>query len=615
MIRIIANGVELDIKENTKFSLTKKNPLFSFDNIELERTTNISIPATPKNVTVFAYANDYHTSGQAVRKQLDAQLYIGVVVYTGYLYVSSCDDNDFNCTFVTGANFILKKIKDAGSIKSYYFPDDVLASQGAQATDAVNIFDTIYYQTNRVKGEFASLNCSPSYDLYKVIQGCLNALGVPFRLDSRMENNRLILDSLSFGTKFVMTSQPSTSGTKKNELSINMVDSTYFSKGGKINVYNVFGQVFDTGGSPRYNWKFYANQLAYELDAFVANDQIEITFGSDFRRDVALVIDYIGGETLGGDPETLFFGNFFGSDVRIEFDQVSGQLRYIHGTIAGKTFAIPRGANFGFVTIADEEFTGGTSAAQHSVGYIEQVITPPAFVDGMPFFEGDFEIKGASGVATLYDNLEDRTLTDILKDICNIYGVLMYVENGVLILDDTLESLLNSGDYFTLENIISQSDYVRKFADFEQVNTIDFESVGVPSALRLNVQYFVDNLILKKENNLHTISWNEGEAEGKDVFIYYKEDGGNFDDLGNNTIAVARVGSGDYFMERVTKHKNRLIEELCIKSTQITVTCRMSILLYNSIREKTLLWHNGCKWMWRESKWNDNVATFTLAKI
>ena len=52
-MQLLCNGVFVDLYENTKIQFTHYNPLFAFDSLKCERTTQFKLPTTKKNDSLF----------------------------------------------------------------------------------------------------------------------------------------------------------------------------------------------------------------------------------------------------------------------------------------------------------------------------------------------------------------------------------------------------------------------------------------------------------------------------------------------------------------------------------------------------------------------------------
>ena len=90
----------LDLPNDFEVSFTKKNILYSFDSVELNRTTAFTIPATANNNRLLGFANMPVQYGLMARRRLDAQMQCDGATVTGYFYVTSATPTEYNCCFV-----------------------------------------------------------------------------------------------------------------------------------------------------------------------------------------------------------------------------------------------------------------------------------------------------------------------------------------------------------------------------------------------------------------------------------------------------------------------------------------------------------------------------------
>lgn len=156
-MQLLCNGVFVDLYENTKIQFTKENPLFSFDNLKCERTTQFSLPTTPNNDRLFELARIPAYNGEGMRRKFAARLQDGQVIKDGYLYVSAFNGKDYQAIIVTGEMVPLQNLKNAGKISEYPTKDPqdpaywnpsntaVFGQPQAYSQTAYSLFNTFYY--------------------------------------------------------------------------------------------------------------------------------------------------------------------------------------------------------------------------------------------------------------------------------------------------------------------------------------------------------------------------------------------------------------------------------------------------------------------------------------
>ena len=125
-MQLLCDGVFLDLYENADVQFTHDNPLYAFDKIKCERTTQFKLPCTPKNDRVFALARIPAYNGDGMRRKFDAQLQMSGIVQNGYLYISAFDGKDYEVIFVTGELVGLQQIAQLGKISEIMTYDEVV---------------------------------------------------------------------------------------------------------------------------------------------------------------------------------------------------------------------------------------------------------------------------------------------------------------------------------------------------------------------------------------------------------------------------------------------------------------------------------------------------------
>ena len=126
MMQLLCDGVFLDLYENADVQFTHENPLYAFDKIKCERTTQFKLPCTPTNDRVLSLARIPAYIGDGMRRKFDAQLQMSGIVQNGYLYISSFDGKDYEAIFVTGELVGLQQIAQLGKISEIMTYDEVV---------------------------------------------------------------------------------------------------------------------------------------------------------------------------------------------------------------------------------------------------------------------------------------------------------------------------------------------------------------------------------------------------------------------------------------------------------------------------------------------------------
>lgn len=620
MLSFNVNGQALDMPANLKLQFQKKNILFSFDNVEIERTTSFSIPKTPRNVEIFGLSNMLLVYGQEMRMQLDAVLFINGVVKTGVLYITkySVKNETFECVFLTGSYFVLKTIKNAGKLKDFYFPKLATKNDVAGWASGAGVLEE--WKTLDYEQVFAGKRF-PSYNLKKVIEGCFAALGLTkYSIPNDARLWRAIPSQLKRGTIVSFNSEPKT-GEKKNKLTFS---DSFFTIGDSgtydVLLNNSTGRVEEFSGT-NY-WYFLSNVLSCKIDAFRFDYDVRITFPDDFPTGIALVKFM---ESSLAEPRNRMIYGFLG-DYIYDLDGYTGTWQPRDASIislGGTTVTIPANTNVGFVRVADGDYIG-VDPGGLALGTIDTFFRVPEWNDGMPSFSGKMTIEyDDQELYSLYDNLEERTLVDILKDVAILDGSLINVENEKITLDEDYSYILTKAADIQLKNVLSVGTLQRSFLDYAQQNIVKFEEVKEVKLLdRLSNDYRIDNVNISQQNILQTIGYSEGNLDPT------PDDYGEYRVVYPNTAekqdarayVVARSHDEtlvlfDAQLLRMSLPSNLLIERLVERSTSIDIVAKMAAFEFEKIQSDTVFWYGGARWLWTQAKWSDDKVELQLAMI
>lgn len=619
MVSFSVNGQALDMPAGLNLQFQRKNILFSFDSIQVERTTNFSIPATPKNMRIFGFANSHLTSGADMRVKIPATLTYGVLTKSGVLHISKYNvkTKTFECVFLTGELEKLKRVKDAGNLSEYYYPQAVAKTSGPYA-DEYSLWGEVGYAQNYPYGG-EDYQTFPSYNIKKVIEGALSALGVQSRIGDFANDLRVVPSEIKRGTLVKFDSVP-TAGTKKNELHLSDTIGTFPSTlGENVACNNIICTVHNYGADFPKAWRFVRDELAFNIDGFSFSHDVTLTFPDTFPSNIALVRIISGGGV-----QPLDFVEGFLGDYRYVFDPYTGDWTAKDGlySLAGLSVNIPANTSVGFLRM-DGNFQT-KSPADFDYGHEDIALKMPEYADGMPAFSGEFEMRYTDEkMFSLYDNLEERKITDILKDVAAIGCVLIDVRDGVIILDSDFSNVLTKSADIELRDVVSVGTLTRTFSDYAQRNTISFEqSKNVKDIDRVSLEYLVNNKNIQAEKELLTIGWSEGGSKfptDEDMQRLIAVYPNTVEDINADVPMIASVVDYNFNfngkMTRVGITRNPLVARLVEKSTSISVTVRMKLFDFDRIASDTVFWFDGSRWVWTDAKWSKDTATLELAKL
>lgn len=571
MIRLLCNGVNLDLKDSQTITLSRVNPLFAFDNLSCERSTEFSLPDTPTNNKAFELSKCIATRGVAMRKRYKAQMVDGVCTKDGYLYVSEYD-GEYKAIFVTGELLGLQRIKDAGKLSDFVTTERAVIGTYPLPSNDEKMFNRVYYHTDD--------KILPSWRVSKMLDNVSRKLNVKISHVSASNGLRVIPNKAKklqgYNHRFI---------SKKHNGPLPSYNEIYNDHIGIFDLsYYITIKYWHNEATPIGNG-YYTESTVYDgevkFQSYKVNDDISITFNDDF-------------------PSNFFI-----------YTEKKGIIR----NLAGKSIQLIPNERFNFFADGDfnEEQTGGP--------YYEQ--------DGVPFYTYQYTIpmSGSNGAYDFYaivdtvdpdnlnvgsnvylkDNLPDMTVIDLLKTVANIRGnVLNYTDADGVTFDD-----LNYQGWPVIDltsKLISIGNVKRTFGDYAAKNSIVFKSWDTtPEAQRLTEEYTIDNTNIKQSNQLAEIPFSEGERYADDPSLVYV----NAEPGDSHTIAV--VGSG-YYLERVKLTKNPNIQRLCDSSTSVKAKVLMSHFEYEQVKAKTIILIQSIKYVWTESQYSDGVAVFILSR-
>lgn len=600
MMRFNVNGQYLELPSDFSLQFKKSNVLFAFDNMECERSTTFEIPATPQNDRIFSLSRQVQNVGAGMRTRYDAELQGSGVTKRGYLYVSSADKSAYNAVFVTGELLGLQAIRNAGKLA------DILSG----VRDFIEFNSGIYdvtpkstgYRWANIRHKSTDGKTYPSWRLDRIVNDALAEIGVAW-VRPTMYVRAVV------GEPKLMPSMPF---TVSRGLSGMWADVTHVypynqvtTIGADAGIEEILSKA-DFGAQYRMHYRDYDQSnknITYGggVQHFVAQQRIAISFASDFPSDV-----YIGTfNGAGGYTGTFtFYGErSFGKS----WDGTHSVTTRTGDPLAGRSVTIERGQSFCFIRESDlldyTAYTGDlTSDMQWAEGW--QNVRTEATFDKMTI-EGTGDI--ADGFRLRFvDNLPDLSIVDLLKVIAALTGkVLYYTDDNGVIFDDLQVS---TWSVFDLSGkVLSVGDVTREFGNYAQKNIVEFDSGdGVLGAEQLRVTYDIINTNLEKEKVLQTIPFSEGGSDG--VYMYFRAG------VDVQTLADADSEKTNNNMLRVGLQKIAAIQTLCDASTAVTIKARLSLVEFESVTPKTLLYYDGVRYVWTEAQWSKDVATFKLSK-
>lgn len=559
------NGQYLELPDDFSLQFKKSNVLFAFDNMECERSTSFDIPATPQNDRIFALSRQVQNFGAGMRTRYDAELQGSGVTKRGYLYISSADKSAYNAVFVTGELLGLQAIRNAGKLADFLRLTDTTSYSVNGSSPAVgesSIWDGVNYK----KPTGALIR--PSIRLGQLYDAIFSTLGVTHsQIPAEAASIRIIPSEIKGIRKESVT-------LTENSRAM-VTDGTYpvciyvsNSLPGDVISYSAARVArIENNGATTYTGT---------ARVFYAKQNIVITFPDDWNDD-------------------LFIGRFLSSynqneEYLLEIFEFLGDRSFdrnknITGdSLRGRTVEIEQGGEFLIISKNDYIYTQGSGGLTEGWSF--------AGVDCKVEIEGEEMTSGA--YVRLQDNLPEITAVDLLKYIAAFSGLMLNYDDKNGITFDDLD--FRTWRTIELKNVIEIENVTREFSDYSQRNVLRF-------ADKIGIAYTIENVNLTEEKELQNIPFTQGGGVADAIYIDDQTEG---DVVGTN-------GGGAY-LARVELIKNAGLQTLCDASTAVTIKARMSLLEFESVTPKTLLYYDGVRYVWTDAQWSKDVATFKLSK-
>lgn len=611
MINIIVDGVRLDLLP-ANLSYKRTNNAYSFGKLTLNRTQSFKLPKTQKNMQLFGCGLPY-AFGEGERRYFDAQLQGSGFVENGLIYVDSIDAQEITCIFIFGNLIKLKEIASVKNMAEVLGEYDSAVSAPSIRPKLANATDLQLYDAVMYRNQY-----STSYGYYDYIMpsvsvrgllNCANEIyGEIFDL-SPLPNYRIILST----TKSASREPVVFAKTSLNEASpAEDLKKLFTYMAGAYNIYS------NTGNVGSYQGKMMIEYLTLR--------DTEIKMPADLPEDVFIVQDNSRYDKTTGkvNVDIEFFGGYsFDTDLRtVNSLAEEGTRATIGEPLAGRTITIPRNKSFSFYSKANFHNTQGAGgSSQHNYrGFFNGDLSPFEFIMPVVSLKEEGELAtGNSFLTYMIDNLPKMSFVDLYNSVAILAGGYMtYANNKVTI-------GVYGGDVYTLKNVISHGKLKREGLTSAQNNYIKFEeSEAVKPADRIIQNYPTVNALLDEEAIVYKFPFSEGEEytdnndlQSSNVVISKVAEevtGYKPIEILSDTPIIAIAGEGQC-LKRVTLQTNSKLEQIQQNSTQIEVTCYMTLFEFMAIKEHITIEYLHKQWAWISATWQENKAKFVLQRI
>lgn len=596
--QIIVNNTSLDLNENTSLTFKFVNDVFGFDKIELSRTAEFDVPTTPRNQSIFDFAERVDLTGGAMRVINTAYLNYSGGQIVGKLSISYATPTNYKCCFLYGEMQALSAIKAAGNISEYLnFPSYYNLPLTIGVMPSPNITDGSMWGWLRYDSGQGSL------DLYKLpvtglrflIDACANYFNVDVTaLQSLGEDYAIILNTLN-AEDFSISSHTMTIATNGMPSGFN---SNYFS-----NDWLTFAKKGGVESVPVY----YCTQ-ACKIRLSGTNTQTSTYQTDQFINRVVIVARGIGAG--------------------------QGYSYYIHlddfeATIQKKS----SDTNLNFeceLQVGDLLFFADYVLHTPPYGAAYYRYLRPAPVAQLTF---TFDVLGSSattqlgGTYYLQPNLPELTFLDLLKTLVNTRAYALTYDSSTKTFNMFNWDFDSAGgEVRKLEDSLAKITKIeRNFLEFAQSNGRVFDNNDfVDTTDRAIVEKFfnVPNLNLDKYKDIFTfplsqakittISTSATEQRIAKVPCLSVDDSGNYMLEATNKPTLVKVSSGAGFINVLYNNAN--LQNICTLSTKIEAEAVMTEREFLSTTRYTTYTYAGGKYAVIDAEWGNGVAKLKLQR-
>lgn len=602
-ILINKNGWQsLDVNKNASVSLVQNNISYPFGSVKLGRTTQIKIPNTPHNASVFELASRADMYGSGARKKYEASIVIGAVVLYGYLYVDNYSEDNYNCVFIFGENEELTKLlgdKDIRASLSEHLDFYLIENNVILLKDVGNSRHDITLGTPQLVNKyvrFSGINAQKAISIYRPYSNVVD--GNPNNAPKKVATNLIELLKLA------------------SYLGVNVDTSNL----GDLYV------VHDNKLTPET--LLASTSMSYQLESYDpligSNYTMESSYTIPFAQNLKFTsTDY----DQPSQPQLIAVGYGFPVDIKLKFPDdfpndvdcyrainnsmtipvpwypSNSSFRFGKAPLAGKTINLKYSADYrnAFFFARDSDFDEN--------GILKSLPTDVIFE-----FEiiADNEIKDEDEEQAQQNKLVKAT--DFFPDLtfAQIIDIVRYTFDKQLLYDATSQTL-RFVDYGSLDTL-DISDYL---VDVKQVNRSVKNSTAIVSEIRTEedkygafmLSWKTENENLTPTSNIYTFPATYGS-----VTKY-----GNFnvllaDESKENTLAS--IDSAGYLIPLPIVSNRPIYDKIFAESTNVKCTFAMSALEFTHFfKNDYLLVVRGVRYIYVSATYNNGIVTAELQKI
>lgn len=563
----------MELPANFNLQLKKSNILFAFDNIALERTTSFSVPATPHNVAIFGWSNDFHYYGEKGRKRMQAQLQMDGVTKDGYLYITKYTPDAFECVFVTGELLGLADIKALGDWSQFILPSNGVSLDGAvKYADDGNEYSAarVEYKTDGY--------IMPSWKLASYAQMALNGAGVLAdwgEVLDKITSHRIVIGKAKGVTETPCTFTRGYLAEQTSATPYPVLNSTLMDDAGELVGVITNAQsdypIFKVKTADAVQYYGYVQQ-------WIARQNLTLSFADDTPDTLFLASAQMNGTFS-------FLGDYeFAPDGTITGEPLKGREIELQ---TGQTFLLI--SQNDYLRPGVGEFEGWTIA--------NETLTANVIVKGANEQPNNAYIR-------VKDNVPAMTIVELLKTCAALSGtILSYRAGEVVFVED-----IAGGAFRELDKPLKWESLTRGVADYAQRNTIGFKSAeSVLSSEKIVATYAIDNVNIAEEKELFVLPFSEGQDSAGALYI-----GSAFDGC---TLGTWNAEKSNLYLSRVSLPLNASLQSILEQSTSIVAEVKMTEQKFDTLKNDMVLFFENAAWVWTDGVWSNGVSRLSLSKV
>ena len=587
MAQFKVNNHFLELSKGIDLAFSFFNSIFGFERIELSRTQQFKVPATPENNRIFALANRPDFSGQQVRVIHDAEMWYSGGVIHGRMYVVSCDRHEYNCVFIFGEQMKLKELKESGELGAFLNVPEVMVwnntvhpRQSYALPPNLGLVPYLIQDLHRFReGNWGQgWNFMPSTSFLYLLNQCASRFGVTLNLTGVLpvvERLVIKLNGMNRGGVIAPGSTIRVDGVNYVDFPVGLFTQSALpalynnaiclvaAAPVRLHIVATIPQV-EEGGTPDIDyWR-----RAYFILIFNTDNQVINTFRAGA---VDALIDLEAGHKI----------------ATLELHQ-SEDHWISQGTYSA--FNIPMICRY--LHISSDKITYGVDS----------------------YF--------------LQPNLPKVTFVDLLHAVARITRTAILYDEAT----DTI-SFFNFANFqapIGLDDKILQMGRVERiFRDFGQKSYVRFKnSPKVLPGQQVEDIYVLNNQILEPEKTIHEIKLSGGGNGGRspateahnflilsDIVREVAANGTVTHKFGGDADTLCTVAPGTEYLQQVKFQPNPALQQIIDKSTQIQVQVRMFLFEFLQIRHDTAYILQGIRYAVVSGNFKNNTANLVLQQL